>query len=263
MNIDIYKFINDKVAELSKGQFYGYTIPPKNHCNLPRKIYFYWDKGIDQAPEIVKACHESWVFHNKSWEIIILDETKAENILGYKKEDSKLPAHYADELRTELLFLHGGVWIDSTVYCSTPLDSWIQNIFNQTDFFCFYRPGKDRIISNWFIASTRGGKLISAWHDLYFKYISNCIIERPYFSHHWVFEYLLRTSPEHSQEFESMPKISAEPVHFLQEVLKNDKISSAALSRLKAVPLHKLSYKFPDKINLEKLNYFIKNIDRQ
>lgn len=258
--MDLLRFIELKNSKLNQSEFDGHTIPGKNSHNFPKKIYFYWDKGLDNAPEIVKECYKSWVSNNYGWEVINLSEDDANQILKYKKSNKLLSAHYADELRTKILYQDGGIWVDSTVYCSIPLDYWVGNILNQTEFFGFYRPGKDRIISNWFIASTAKSKLIKGWHDLYFKYINSYPINRPYFSHHWVFEYLLRTSPDHRIDFQYMPKISAEPVHLLQKVLLNKSFNSPLIERLRVVPLHKLSYKFPELINLKTLKHILKLI---
>lgn len=47
---------------------------------LPKKIWMYWDKGWNNAPELVKKCRESWVYHHPDWEINFLD---AQNITQY------------------------------------------------------------------------------------------------------------------------------------------------------------------------------------
>lgn len=60
--------------------------------------------------------------------------------------------HRSDLIRTKLLIEYGGVWSDPTCYPIISLDEWLHDYF-QEGLFLFTNPGRDRIISNWFIAS--------------------------------------------------------------------------------------------------------------
>ena len=129
----------------------------KDYCNervmrdKPRKIWFCWLQGMENAPELVKVCHESLCKNIKDREIVVLTN---ENLSQYvhlpeyierKHKKGIIPdAAFTDMLRLELLCKHGGAWIDSTVLCTG--EDGI-NYLLDADFFCFYRRKKIRPIS--------------------------------------------------------------------------------------------------------------------
>ena len=163
---------------------------------LPRRIFVFWDKGLESAPEIVRYCASTWLKINPGWTVEVLDQAAAEAILPRKSLPAKLKiAHYADILPTKLLHDRGGVWVDATCLCLAPLNSWLLPVFNQTDFFCFYRPGSDRLVSNWFLASTQRGVLISEWNRQTTRFWARRQRRYPpYFGTIIFFEYMVRRS---------------------------------------------------------------------
>lgn len=68
-------------------------------------------------------------------------------------------AHRSDLIRTQLLIKHGGVWADPTIYFVRPLEEWLPE-YMDAGVFMFYRPGRSRIISNWFIAAEPNNPLL-------------------------------------------------------------------------------------------------------
>ena len=123
---------------------------------LPRTIYFLWYQGLDQAPLVVRKCLESWKEKNPSWEIVVLDRGNLESHVRLEVPAEKLARleknHLADLVRVYLLAGYGGVWVDATVYCMRPLDEWLHGCMHN-GFFCFHRPGPDRLMSSWFLAA--------------------------------------------------------------------------------------------------------------
>ena len=94
---------------------------------------------------------------NPDWEVLALDEDSVRAYCSEKPVDGQIwqslgRAHQSDLLRTQLLIEHGGVWMDPTVYCARPLDDWLPKQMAGGVFF-FQKPGRDRLISNWFIAA--------------------------------------------------------------------------------------------------------------
>ena len=92
-------------------------------------IYILWFQGFDNAPYIVNKCVESWKYYNKDWKIILLDRTNINQYIKieqYIDLSSKklLLAHESDIIRLCLLKEHGGLWVDSTLFCNKPLDEW-------------------------------------------------------------------------------------------------------------------------------------------
>lgn len=132
-----------------------------------KTIWIYWHQGEASAPELVKRCIASWRTRNPGWQVNVLDAASVRNycdlgeVIDLGRKD--IPVQMvADLVRLHLLNRHGGVWADATLYCATPLDEWIQQAA-RSGFFAFARPGRDRMLSVWFLASTPGNPLISGW----------------------------------------------------------------------------------------------------
>ena len=125
---------------------------------IPRTIWILWHQGLSNAPFIVKKCIDSWYKENPEWEIIVLDaDTVHDYVHLAVPEDimSKLSlAHQSDLVRLALLSKHGGIWADATTFCVKPLDSWIHD-HSKSGFFAFDKPTPDKLLSNWFLATSR------------------------------------------------------------------------------------------------------------
>jgi hypothetical protein len=171
---------------------------------------------------------------------------------------AKLPAAtkvtpYSDILRTELLRRHGGVWADATVYCTRPLDDWLLQVMSQTDFFAFSRPGPDREIASWFLASRPEGLVVTSLaRGVERFWRRQTVPTRVYHWFQYLFEYLDRVSRPFSREWRTAPRISATPLLMLQDRLACDAHMSEEDQELcRALPMHKLTHKRP--LDLHKL----------
>jgi len=139
---------------------------PDRATGLPRIIWTLWLQGWDDAPEIVRRCHQSWRQLNPGWDIRPLDGRTAAQYLDLAavlgaNGASASPQAISDILRMNLLADHGGVWVDATVFCCQPLDSWLWDAL-AAGFFAFTNPGRDRLIASWFFASSPGNPLTCA-----------------------------------------------------------------------------------------------------
>ncbi len=105
--------------------------------DMRKTIWMLWFQGWRDAPDIAKACLKSWGYHNPEWEIKALDRTSIYNYLDPKTRSHlerlapMRPAAESDIIRISLLNNHGGVWVDSTVMCTQPLNSWLLPKMNQ------------------------------------------------------------------------------------------------------------------------------------
>ena len=135
----------------------------------------YWHQGFDKANEIIRQCVNSWEHHNPDWRVILLDKNNVEGYIGQIDiPESKFlmlrVQHQSDLIRTRLLIQYGGVWVDPTCFCMKPLDSWLPEYLT-AGLFLFQKPGRDRIISNWFIAaSEKNNPLLQKLYDLLCQY---------------------------------------------------------------------------------------------
>jgi hypothetical protein len=224
-------------------------------AGTPAKIIWSaWFQGLQNAPYVVRQCHESWLIRNPGWRVVCLDEASLPTFASADYAEgnlARLPAQArADLLRLDLLAHHGGVWADATCFCAKPLDDWLP-ANTESGFFAFSRPGPDRIISNWFLAAEPGGVLVSRlfeqmlnyWRDHEFHQDSRRITRKaltrllrlsprtralwfsspirdvlavsPYYAFHYAFEKLLRDDPRCANIWARTPKISADGPHRL------------------------------------------------
>jgi hypothetical protein len=208
---------------------------------LPKKIWFLWLQGMDNAPVEVKTCYQSWIEHNPGWEVIFLEEKDITTYITLPKWDV---AKYviSEILRINLLAQYGGVWVDATCFCNKPLDEWLP-AYMSADFFAFERPGPDRMLSSWFLASNKysyitdtyknkvneywnkykGIRLIEGtrWEflrkkmdkrdpQLWFNSIFTRVLKvHPYFWFHHTFENIYLKDANFKQLWDSVPKINA------------------------------------------------------
>lgn len=115
---------------------YDYT-----HKNEPITISEYsdciwvcWWQGIEQAPELVKDCVDSIKRNAGKHRVIILTEDNYKEYVDIPEwvEDKKnrgiiTRTNYSDLLRLSLLAKYGGMWIDSTFFCTAPvLDEYFE-----------------------------------------------------------------------------------------------------------------------------------------
>lgn len=248
------RFVHYKRFGRFKQIFDVTPLQPRPLATFPRVLHFYWDQGIDEAPDLVRQCLESWRIHNPGWHIRIWDEASARSVTDRDSLPSDLKTTpYSDILRTGILDEEGGVWIDATVYCLRPLDGWLPMIMAQCDFFAFRRPGKDREISSWFLASRKGSRLVrelraaaKAYWDRQAK------PTRVYHWYHYLFEYLVRTSRRFRREWATVPALSAVPMILVQGHLAGaSQLTEWEIDLIRAAPMHKLTYKRPQ--NLDEL----------
>ena len=137
---------------------------------MNKTLWTYWHQGFDQAPLLIQCCVKQWATLHPKWEIRKLDSNNIHDFLGHDflAEESfaklSLP-HISDLIRTKLLIDYGGVWIDPTVFPVVPLEEWLD--FNsEAGVFLFSRPGKDRLIANWFIASRKNSRLLQSFSKM-------------------------------------------------------------------------------------------------
>lgn len=139
---------------------------------LPRKIWFCWFDGLEQAPPLIRHCFRSWQRHNPGWDVIFLHDG---NLLDYVDASCGCNmAHLtvqkrANLLRLALLDTHGGVWADATCFCTRPLDRWIGDCMD-TGFFCFQADGPGRVMGNWFMAAMPGNELVRSFRQTHLAY---------------------------------------------------------------------------------------------
>lgn len=189
-----------------------------------KKIFIYWEQGWNEAPTICKYCLQSWKLYNADWKIIELDKNNLFEYLdiSYEKQFQNIqPVQMrSDILRINLLKKYGGVWVDATTFCTIPLNSWI---LKQKTFFALSSPGKDRMISNWFMTNVYKKSYItnrlcddvnSYWETMIYK---NQYKSNQYFQFHYIFNKLYKKDYKFRSEWDNVNKIEASQGHYIIE----------------------------------------------
>lgn len=222
---------------------------------MNRVVYMLWLQGWEDAPELVRACRESWVLMNPGWQVLALDaHSVREHVDVPSWAVEKLSAaQLSDLIRLRLLERHGGVWADATTMCNWPLDSWLPEFFDQ-GFFAFWRPARGYGLSSWFLAADAGHPLVVSTRKALEDYWQRARLQRPgpirdvlgkvlvrvlalterstawwfsrtvrdvlgvypYFAFHYAFADVVRRVPRLASLWRAVPKISADGPHMLQ-----------------------------------------------
>lgn len=101
------------------------------------RIWTCWLQGEDNAPEIVKQCINSIRKHSGHRDVVVItfeNYKKYVNLPDYIETKYRQgiisSAHFSDLIRCALLYLYGGLWIDSTVFIVKNIpDIWFQKEF--------------------------------------------------------------------------------------------------------------------------------------
>lgn len=195
---------------------------------IPKIIWIYWAQGWDNATEISKLCLESWICHNRLWKVIKLSNHNIRDYLNIDEItdnffDKKPLSCTCDLLNINLLAKWGGVWVDATVFCCKPLDSWL-NSHTETGLFMHKRIKQDMLIDTWFIACTQNNYTIKKWCDVYTKYWYKRSEPDNYFDFYDIFKQLYLSDTEIKNSFDNIPIIDANKAHELQVIMYNDVI---------------------------------------
>ena len=236
---------------------------PHNNCN---KIWVCWFQGLEDAPEIVKACYNSLKKNIRNREIVLITEENYKEYIEFpcfiqKKIDKGIikGAEAADLLRLELLIKYGGTWIDATVFCSN--DSVPEYMFDSNLFlFQCLKPGRDghaTTISNWFITASSNNKFLMFTREMLYSYWKKKDELVYYFTFHVFFQICIELYPEEWEKV--IPSCNAVPHILLLRLFEqyDDKVWNAVCS---ASPFHKLTYKFSEEEMKRNDSYYEKII---
>lgn len=216
---------------------------------IPRIVWINWFQGWDKAPELPRACLDSWSRRNPDWEIVALSNRTVGDYVDLCEDHPAIRGKwldaqaYSDMLRISLLRRYGGVWADATVWCAKPLDLWLDDV-TRSGFFAFERPAPDRMLSSWFLAACVDSKAIQQWHSQCGNYWADRDSPDEYFWFHYNFaEAYLEGGPV-SDAWNRTPKLPALAPHRLQPIM--DHPVTEELRGLLAgadVPVYKLDHR--------------------
>lgn len=222
-------------------------------CDKPKSkiIWQYWEQGIENAPDVVRACIRSVEkYKGDDYKQIILDRESIkeyvqipENIEKLKEKGIIKSAHYSDILRTYLLVEYGGIWIDATVLLTDELPDYIKD----AELFVFQnelRLDCDNLnMASYFISSAPHNVVLEHCKDIFSRYWNENLFLNNYFMFLHAFTMLTQCNEECRNSFAKIPFFSYIPVQRFQVELLN-KYNEQRWKQIKSIsPIHKLSYK--------------------
>ena len=217
---------------------------------MNKTIFILWFQGFDKAPEIIKKCVQSWKYYNPEWKINLLDNTNLKdyiNINNYVNTiDKKINfTALSDIVRLILLDTYGGLWVDATTFCNRPLNKWLST-YVRNGFFAFNKPGPDRLLSTWFIYSSKKNLITQKWLNAVVDYWKIHNTPHTYYWVHYLFGDLYKTDNVFMSLWNNILKIAAAGPHAFVNKGMFGKISPKIKSDIdtKIAPLYKLTYKY-------------------
>ena len=223
----------------------GYTL----ENNIPtKKIFWCWLQGEENAPLLCKKCLQSLRRQFTNYEIVVVTDENMfslvkipDYIVEKYKKGIITRTHFSDILRTALIVEHGGVWIDSTVFCTgynTPVFDYPMFVFQDWKFDL----EQPVVASSWFISAFKGHPILRSALDLLYDYWTNHNYLENYFLFHLFFK---MATERYSELWKQVPRFSNIPPHILQFEMF-DRYSEERFEQIKKMSdFHKLTYKHP------------------
>ena len=226
---------------------------------FPKIIWTMWQQGEAQMPETVKtsmktikdfAIRNGYQFNFLTDENLLSYVNIPKDIIEKNKRNELTSAAFSDIVRASLLYEHGGIWMDATLFVSP----YATVEMFEGDFFSLNHPPTypeqmERTIgdfkwSGFFLAGQRGGSHFKHIRDLFIYYVR----KYPIFIHYLMMDYFILSEYTSNPEFrllvEKLPVLeTAERLWFLREHA-NDSFDEQEWERLlKTTPIMKTTYK--------------------
>ena len=211
-------------------------------------VWICWFQGMNNAPKLVKACYNSIKENMSNKQIVVLTLENIKKYVDipayiYQKFEEKVFSytHFSDILRAAVLCKYGGIWIDSTVLCTS---SNILKLTNEYPLFVFKSLDLDRkdeqsiVASSWFIsAKYPKNKILMLTRDLLYEYWKKSYTLDDYFLFHLFFTIATK---KYKDEWNEVPTFNNHTPHILMFEL-NDKYTLERWKQIKEMsPIHKL-----------------------
>lgn len=192
-------------------------------------VWICWLQGLDNAPELVRACVNSVKQNMPDKNIVIITNDNLNeyiNLPSYiiEKHNSGIISHthFSDIIRTELLCKYGGVWIDSTVLCTTsqiPTKMLNSPLFVYKSFDLSKTDAMPIVASSWFIACKSNQPILLLTRELLFVYWRDKNFLCDYFLFHIFFA---MATKKYIEQWKEVPMFNNHSPHTLMFELGND-----------------------------------------
>lgn len=241
----IIKWLDKRYGGEADKAIAGYS----SHCKIKEDdpIWIFWWQGEGTMPPIVKCCYKSVLKNAGSHPVVLITEKNVRNYIKvpqyiYDKIESKkmTMTHFSDILRENLLYEHGGIWMDATIYMTAPFSKEIY----EYEYYSIKGAFEEWEWTGFFQAAGKGNdfaKTVSHLFNCYWKE-HDCLIS------YLLIDCFLAVARKHSSDIDKM--VNELPQKDASIFLLNDHFLDRAYSEHEMANLsqksnlHKLSYKY-------------------
>lgn len=262
-----YRYLQGKL-KWSERNYVG--APPNNRLSSEGKfIWFLWQQGLDNAPELVKKCYESTIKYKEDYEVILLTKDNLHDYVELPdhvellyKNKLMSEALYSDMIRLYLLINYGGIWRDATCFQTECYPSYVK----ESDFFmfsCNLLFNKSKICcSSWFVKSQKRNDILVKTYNILCEYHLHHKMAIDYFLFHLVLTLVVRNDINCKEIWNKMPYVCNMNPHVFYFKWNMDYSERIYNHCFEQCFIHKLSWKYSEnEINNKgnMLNYFLEN----
>lgn len=219
-------------------------------------IWVCWLQGEENMPPIVQMCIKSIRANSSGHPIVFISYYNyaqyivlPEYIVDLFDKGKIQNAHFADIIRTALLYNYGGCWIDSTIFLTKELPS---RIFTSEFFSVKFSADKFFISqarwSNFFLACHSGNILMGRTLNLFEVYLSrkDCFID--YFMMDYFMDMVIESEAELKSLIDAIP-YNNENIHQLKFHLSDEYSAEHFANICGNTYIHKLSWRITPSVN--------------
>ena len=254
----IIRWLDKRYGEEADKVIAGYT----SHCKIQEDspIWIFWWQGEETMPPVVKSCYKSVLRNAEKHPVILITENNITEYVDipqyiYEKirEKKMTLTHFSDILRENLLYKHGGIWMDATIYMTA---SFSKEMYKY-EYYSIKGAFEEWEWTGFFQAAGKGSVFAKAVSHLF-----NCYWKE----HDCLISYLLidcflavarKHSPAIDQMIKDLPQKDASIFLLNDQYLDKTYYVDEMEALSNKTNLHKLSYKYKhDSAVGEKLTFW-------
>ena len=251
----ILRYTNFKHRRVSKYLLKHYPELVDEDCKYYNKpafqekynVWVFWWQGEDKVPEVVKICLNS-IKRNTGLEVIVISKFNYKNFIELpeyiieKVNAGKicLP-NFSDVIRFNLLYRHGGIWLDATDFVTAPIPQYIKNY----SFFSVPNAFKNSLGWKWtsfYMAARKGDYLCGRMVEYFNRFWKDHNISITYLYLDCWLTVLYHNNKIVKEEIDSYSNEEID-IFALSSIINNSFKEDEFLKALKDSYIHKLSYK--------------------
>lgn len=220
------------------------------------KIWVCWLQGENKMPPISKLCLSSIRKNANGIEVVLITSDNYKNYVSLPEEIIERfnkgqfkPAHFADIIRMNLLAQRGGLWLDSTMLVTSPID---QSIFDY-EFYSIKTQSEGHFVSNcrwavFMLACKPNNKIMSLVSEAFTHYLLSTDLFIDYFLFDHFIDMLYQIEKDVKRQIDEIP-LNNLNVHKLNPLLSSKYDDNKFISLTSDTSFYKLANSNPAPLN--------------